>query len=79
MIILLSILTASAVALIMAVIFYLGLKTGKELAGIQKPVKQAKMSKSEKEEQAKVMEAFGNVWDNINNYDGTSESQKEVK
>lgn len=75
----LSILTAGATALIMAVIFYLGLKTGKELAGIQKPVKQAKISKSEKEEQAKVMEAFGNVWDNINNYDGTSESQKEVK
>lgn len=79
MIILLAILTAGATALIMAVIFILGLKAGKELAGIQKPVKQAKLSKSEKEEQAKVMEAFSNVWDNINNYDGTSESQKEVK
>ena len=75
----LSILTASVNSLIMAVIFYLGVKIGKDMAGIQKPVKQAKMSKAEKEEQAKVMEAFGNVWDNINNYDGTSESQKEVK
>lgn len=73
----LSILTASATALIMAVIFYLGVKIGKDMAG--KPVKQAKMSKAEKEEQAKVMEEFSNVWDNINNYDGTSESQKEVK
>ena len=79
MIILLAILTACVISLTMAVIFILGLKTGKELAGIQKPVKQAKMSKTEKEEQAKVMEAFSNVWDNINNYDGTSESQKEVK
>lgn len=63
----------------MAVIYFLGLKTGKELAKQEKPIKQAKMSKEEKKEQAQIMAKFNDAWDNINNYDGTPESQKEVK
>ena len=37
------------------------------------------MTKKEKQEQAEVMSKFNTAWDNINNYDGTPESQKEVK
>lgn len=62
----------------MAVIYFLGLKTGKELAKQEKPVKQVKLSKQEKKEQAEVLENFNKAWENINNYDGTSISQKEV-
>lgn len=69
---------ASVIPLLMALIYFLGLKTGKELAKEEKPVKQVKMTKKEKQEQAEVMSKFNNAWDNINNYDGTPESQKEV-
>ena len=72
------ILIASIIPLIMAVIYFLGLKTGKELAKQEKPVKQVKLSKQEKKEQAEVLENFNKAWENINNYDGTSISQKEV-
>lgn len=72
------IIVASIIPLIMAVIYFLGLKTGKELAKQEKPVKQVKMSKEEKKEQAQVLENFNKAWENINNYDGTAESQKGV-
>ena len=70
---------ASVIPLLMALIYFLGLKTGKELAKQEKPIKQAKISKEEKKEQAQIMAKFNDAWDNINNYDGTPESQKEVK
>lgn len=70
---------ASVIPLLMALIYFLGLKTGKELSKQEKPIKQAKLTKEEKKEQAQVIETFNKAWDNINNYDGTPESQKEVK
>lgn len=71
--------------LAMVVIFYIGIKTGQIIEScnkgdtFEKKIKQEKMSKEDKKKMEEIQEKFERVWGNINDYDGTSTSQKEVK
>ena len=61
--------------------FYFGFKLGKkeEIKTPIQAVKQKMEEKKEKEIYEEQMETFNTILHNINNYDGTSKNQKEIK
>ena len=85
MIIIASLFLAIFAVLAMVAIFYIGIRTGQAIessnAGViqEKKVKPEKVSKEDKKKIEEMQEKFEQIWGNINGYDGTSASQKEVK
>jgi len=87
MIILISLIVNILATSIILAIFIAGIKLGKQLeqSGVnvsiipEKTVKPPKPSKDEQKRINETLERTQTIWDNINNYDGTESSQKEVK
>jgi len=85
MIIIASLGIAIFAVLAMVVIFYIGIKIGQIVESSnkdiiqEKKIKPEKMTKEDKKKMEEMQEKFEKIWDNINGYDGTSASQKEVK